>query len=363
MTVVGPLDPMHSMTRLRRSFSILGFAIAVAALLVVTWYAVQTAEQQRGRAEAAVELAALRGRRIAELETELAGALLTHGEVRQMLEKQAGENAQARQAQRERLERALAPLPEGLRLTLDTLHELLRRAGHGDVQVLEARAVAEHALWGARVFRAGVGPNDGATLWQAEKVTFSVDRATGALTMTLQQGLVVRNGKTTPLADDGDVLVLADFDARACEARLPQLIAVAGEYPVPEPLIPPRARLDPFTAQRWRERLDEVLASARTTLRYRVHELQGLDQGWFLGVVLYGHTAGNRLEEMAEVERLALRVDDTGGIAELELVGGVLRRAGGDVTLPAAEPGRRILLPGVTPAAASRALTGMVVKQ
>jgi hypothetical protein len=351
------------MAWLRRSLSILGLAVAVAALLVVTWYAVQTAEQQRGRAEAAIELADLRGRRIAELETELAGALLTHGQVREMLEKQAGENAQARQAQQERLERALAPMPEGLRLTLDALHELLRRAGHGDVQVLEARAVTERALWGARVFRGGNGPNDGATLWQAEKVTFAIDRATSALTMTLQQGLVVRGGSTKPLPDDGDVVVFAEVDARACEARLPQLIAVSGEHPVAEPVIPPRARLDPFTAQRWRERLDQVLASARTTLRYRVHELQGLDQGWFLGVVLYGHTAGNRLEEMAEVERMALTVDDAGGIAELEMVGGVLRRAGGDVTLPATAPGRRILLPGVTPAAASRTLTGMVVKQ
>jgi hypothetical protein len=337
-------------------------ATCAGAALALVWYALQDAEHARLRSEALARLAAARHERIATLEQELAAALAANDGVRAFVQERARVEARERAAREERLRAATKPLPEGLRLAIETLHDVLRRSGHARLRVLALAAIEDKEMRGLELFEAPDDNGGGTTLWQAGRAVARLDRAKGTLTLKMFDGHVVRLGQRTPLPDDGDALVLHGVDGVACEDRLPYLVVGEGEYPAAVPKVPPTAKLDPFSAQSWRTRLNELLATAQATTRWRVNHVDGLADAHFLGVVLLG-AAGKRVEQMAEVERLAIVVDEAAGTVELELIGGVLRRTHGEITLPAAAPGQRILLPGVTPQAASLGLTGMVVRR
>jgi len=338
-------------------------AASCATLLAGAWYATQAREHAQLRLEAMQRLADLRQQRIDVLERELAAALAAGDGMRAVVKDRLAAEVAVQKQREERLLAATRPLPEGLRLAVSTLHDLLRRSGHGDLRVLSARAIADKQMRGVELFAPPTDAALGATLWQAERLGFHLDRKRGALTLRFHEGRVVRDGVAQPLPEGGEPLVLFDVDGPAFEERLPYLVVAEGEYPKPQPVTPPRARLDPFTEQSWRERLNRLLAAADTPCRYRVTELGGLADGRFLGVVLLASTDGNRLEQVVEVDRLAVRIDETAGTVDLELVGGVFHRAGGDTDLPRDEPGQLILLPGVTPKEASLFLTGMVLRR
>lgn len=334
-----------------------------AALFTFVWFTQQDAEHARLASAASRRLAERRHTRIVGLERELTAALAHHENVREFVSERVAAEAADRRAREERLLAATRKTPEGIRLAFDALHDLLRRSGHSGLRFLTARAIADKELLGVELFEAPGAVRPSATLWLAERVAFRLDRATSTLAIRLRDGRVIREGTSVDLPEAGEPLLLMTVDGPAFERELPYLVVAEGEYPQPEPTTPTRARLDPFTAESWRDRLNGLLESASTPFRYRVTELVGLENAEFVGVVLLGQSTGKRLEQMAEVERLAVVVDEGADTVELELIGGVFHRAGGDTVLPARAPGQRILLPGVTPQAAARALTGMVVRR
>ncbi|MEZ5965361.1 MAG: hypothetical protein R3F56_16125 [Planctomycetota bacterium] len=338
-------------------------ASVVAGLFTFAWYAAQAAEHARLQAASARRLAGLRQERIDELERRLAGEVSQQERVRELVSQRVAAEERARQEQEQRLLAATQPLPEGLRLALEAVHDVLRRSGHAGLRFLSVRAIAEKEMRGVDLFELPDAASGAATLWRAERVDFLLDRTTNSLTIRLREGSVVRGGVAADLPDDGEAIVLLAVDGPMAEERLPFLVVASGEYARPEPAAQPQAKLDPFTAQSWRDRLNRLLSSATTPLRYRITEIEGLQDARFHGVLLLGQAEGKRLDQVAEVDRLAVVVDDAAGTVELELVGGVFHRAGGDTVLPEREPGQRILLPGLTPQAAARTLTGMVLRR
>lgn len=327
------------------------------------WYVAQDGEHARLRAEALQHLAVLRQARIDELETQLVTALRQHESVHELVSERIAAEEAERKAHDEKLLAMTRPLPEGLRIAIETVHDLLRRSGHAGLRFLSVRAITDKEMRGVELFETSPDATTVATLWQAERVAFHLDRNTSSLTIRLREGRVVRAGVARELPDAGEPLVLLGVDGPTFEERLPFLVVAEGAYPVPEPVMPPAARLDRFTAESWRERLNRLLEVSATPFRYRVTELEGLQDARFLGVVVLGQAEGRRIEQVIEVQRLAVVLDERAGTVELELVGGVFHRAGGDTDLPAAEPGQRVLLPGVTPQAASQILTGMVLER
>ena len=134
-----------------------------------------------------------------------------------------------------------------------------------------------------------------------------------------------------------------------------------GEYSAEEAAIirPADRTLAPLERDAWLDRLDRLLASAGTDLRYRVDGLGGLEAAAFTGVLLLGYDGKQRLEIAVEAARMAVVSDAAGGTVELVLEDGVLRRSGGETTIPAA--GYRVLLPAVTAETAMQTMLGMVV--
>ncbi len=340
----------------------LAVTVCSAATIGFVWYAAQAAEHARVRGAAHARLATLRQARIETLEAELASVLVARDGIRAFVSERAATEAADRDARQMRLQAATKSMPEGLRLAVETLHELLRRNGHARLRVLALQAIENKELRGLELFEAQDRVGSGNTLWQAARVTVRLERSTGTLTLTLHDGWVVRDGIKSDLPGAGEPLVLLGVDGRAFEARLPFLIEADGDYPQAVPRVPPAAKLDPFTVQNWLARLNEVLAHSTASVRWRVTQIEGLADGEFLGVVMLG-AVGKRVEQMAEVDRMAIVVDDAAGTVEVEMIGGVLRRTVGETTLPASAPGQRILLTGVTPQAASHALTGMVLRR
>jgi hypothetical protein len=337
--------------------------VAGAALAAGVWLVLADAERERVRRERAEAMARAHAGRVALLEDELQGALAREREVHALLTARRQAEADDREARADRERQALAPPPEGVRLALAALAEVLGRSGHR-LRFLEARALAGHALHDVEVFEPPSAATRGAgVLWLAARATFNLERAAGVLTIRFHSGTVSRGGERSDLAAAGEPLLLEGVDGRALESRLPHLVVAEGEYPQPEPRVPARARLDPFTAGRWRDRLNDLLATAATTTRYQVRELHGLDEARFHDVVLLGQSDGRLLVEAAEARRMAVVVDEATGTVELELQGGTLRRAGGDVPLPEAPDAHRVLLQGITPQAAMRTMTGMVVRR
>ena len=337
---------------------------AIGALCVAAvWLAVDDAERARVRRAAAEDLAAAHARRVGQLEGDLAAALLGQRDLRDLLVRRRAEEDATRAAQEEHALEVLAPMPEGVRLALAALRDLLLRSSH-DLRFLRVRALADHALHDVEVFEPGRAATGGAgVLWMAGRADFRLDRESGALTILFHDGSVTRGGERAELRAGGEPLVLEGVAARDFEARLPYLIEAVGEYPGEAVSASARARLDPYSAEAWRGRLNDLLAAASTFTHYRVSEVAGLEDARFLDVVLLGHSDARVLVESAEVVRMAVVVDEVAGTVELELQGGMRRRAGGETAIPEAPDAQRILLTGLTPQAAMHTMTGMVVRR
>ncbi len=354
------------MTGRPRSSSALGllalFGLGAGCVFSV-WLSTADAERERVRRATAEDLATARAARVAALEAELAAALVGQRELRDLLvERRQAEDA-VRQASDARTQAVLTPMPEGVLLALQALRGLLQRSGH-DLRFLRVRAVGDHVLHDVEMFEPGsAATGGGGVLWLAARADFKLDRASSSLTILFHEGTVTRFGERAALRDGGEPLVLEGVAARDLEARLPYLVECVGEYPTATSALPAHARLDPYSAEAWRGRLNDLLAAATTPTRYRVSEVSGLDDARFRDVVLLGHAESNLLVEAAEVAHLAVVVDEGAGTVELELQGGKRRRAGGEAPIPDAPDAHRILLLGVTPQAAMRTMTGMVVRR
>jgi hypothetical protein len=119
--------------------------------------------------------------------------------------------------------------------------------------------------------------------------------------------------------------------------------------------------MDRATRQAWIDRVDGLLARARTEVRLHLDDFRDLETGWFRDAQVVGEEQGKTLAMTASCRELAVEVDAQAGIVSLLLRDGTMRSKGGQSKIAA--DGYRILLPEVTPKAASDALLGMVVRR
>lgn len=250
------------------------------------------------------------------------------------------------------------PMPEGVRECLVALHELLRAEGYHGPRFLRAEAVGKDGLQHVEMLEPDAGGFDVAVI-QAARATATVERATGRFVLRFFDGERALRGRAEPLPADGYTVVFAEVDGRAFEARLPYLVATAGEYPTPPASERPLGELDPLQRRSWVERLDQALAQGGGAPRWRVQRLRGLHDGWFLGVELVGVDDKKHVVAGASCARLAFEVDAGSGVVSLLLRDGSLRRNGVDSSITG--EGLRMLLPDLDAKKANDLMFGMVV--
>jgi hypothetical protein len=314
------------------------------------------------RAAAAEQRAVAAAATIQRLEVELAAAQARVDAmaetVRQRSEAERERNAAAATA----AARALEPMPEGVRLCLQALHECLRAEGFGAHRFLQARRLDGDGLHDVELLEVAADQL-GVSMVQAGRVTATLDRGRGRLELRCFDGVRIANGLRIELPADGWPIVFEPVDGRLFEERLPALVRCEGVHP--DASVPGRRRaageLDRPTRLDWLERFDRLLAAAATPERLRVQHLRGLLDGHFQGVQLLGTDDKHRLLVSAECERLAVEVDESAGVVSLLLCSGVLRRDGAESTIGA--EGYRMLLPKLTPKQASDTMLGMVVRR
>jgi hypothetical protein len=337
----------------------------VAAALAATGWLVSENRRLLLRTEhlerelaAAVEHGDVADRAVQRLEDELRRAMTERSAVVDAVDDARRELAAARAAQQDAVRKANAPMPEGVRLCLQTLNDLLHADGHVGWRFLRAESAEDRVLRGVELI--DYDPRALTTsVYTADRATFVLDRATGSLAMTLTGGAVVGGGADRTLGGLGETVVLDGIDTASWESRLPFLVAAHGTAPSADTATPSPRRVDRRTLAMWRERLDLLFARARTDLRYRVGRLEDLHDQRFVDVAIHGYTDGRALAFSASARELEVRVDQRAGTASLLLRDGVLRRAGGETAIPAT--GYRFLLPGIDPAAARDILLGLVV--
>lgn len=252
------------------------------------------------------------------------------------------------------------PMPEGVRECLVALHELLRTEGFTGPRFLRAEAVGKDGLKHVEMLEPDAGGFDVAVI-QAARATATVERATGRFVLRFFEGERALRGRAEPLPADGHAIVFAEVDGRAFEARLPYLVATVGEYPSPPASERPLGALDPLQRRSWVERLDQALAQGGGAPRWRVQRLQGLHDGWFLGVELVGVDDKKHVVAGASCARLGVEVDAASGVVSLLLRDGSLRRNGVDSSITG--EGLRMLLPDLDAKKANDLMFGMVVSR
>lgn len=254
---------------------------------------------------------------------------------------------------------ASAPMPEGVRLCLQALHECLRAEGFPQLRFLSARALDAEGLHDVEALDSA-GDGFVADLLVAERVTAALDRATGRLELRFLRGTRSRSGVHEPLPKDGLAIAFAPVDGRMLEARLPALVHAEGAYRDGEVVAArPASDLDPATRLQWLDRFDRLLATAGTPEQWRVNRLRGLQDGHFLTVQLLGTDDLHRLIAGVDCARMCVEVDRTANVVSLRMFDGVLRREGVESSITA--EGFRMLLPKVTPQQAADVMLGMVV--
>ncbi|MBX3462540.1 MAG: hypothetical protein KF830_05185 [Planctomycetes bacterium] len=252
--------------------------------------------------------------------------------------------------------RALEPMPVGVRLCLQALHECLRDEGFSAQRFLGARSLDDEGLHEVELLDLHAD-GLGATFVRAGRMVATLDRALGRLELRFFDGERVAAGERTVLPDDGWALVFAPVDALAIERRLPFLVRAVGEPVDVRPAAP--TDVDPLTRRRWLERFDLLLAAAGGDLGLQVARFRGMADGWFLDAELIGTDDRRHVVAMASCKRLAVEVDAGAGVVSLLLREGSLRRGGVDSTITG--EGYRMLLPRITPRQASDTMLGMVL--
>jgi hypothetical protein len=322
--------------------------------------ALADAARTRAERDAARAEAEARAARIGFLERELGGALRRAEAVSAAVEAERAELQRVRAELDARRIAAGRPMPEGLRLALETLADQLRADGHPGLRFVHARALEEQILREVELVEVGAGGGR-VTYYRAGALSVELDRGSGVLLLRLRDGHALRDGALEPLAEGGTELRFEGVDGPAFERRLPYLVQALGTYPEPEAGASRPEVLDTRTRERWRARLGELLDRAGTEVRYDLGRFRTVRDGRFVDVSLHGYDGRRLLMQSAEAAHLAVEVDRGAGVVSLLLEDGVLRKRGGETTIP--KSGYRILLPGVTPQQASDALLGMVVER
>jgi hypothetical protein len=321
-----------------------------------------SAERDKALADLAAVEGDVRARdvRIAFLEREITAALARAEAVTEAVAVRRAELDALRAELDERRIAAGKPMPEGVRLAVRTLEDLLIADGYEGFRIIQARGLDDGALhdvelvetrdYGRRV-----------TYYRAELLSVELDREGGAAALSLRNGHSVADGELQAIDGDGLAIELHEVDGPEWERRLPYLVKAVGEYPEAVAAAVADEVLDLSTRDRWRQRVDGLLAAADTEVRYELGEFRTIREGRFLDAALHGFDGARLLDRSASAARLGVEVDRAAGVVTLVLEDGVLRRRGGDTKIPAS--GYRILLPGVTPEQALDAMLGFVLER
>lgn len=293
------------------------------------------------------------------LEDELRTAIDQRQVVVDQIEATKDEMTQLREDRLERIAQANKPMPAGVRLALRTINNQLLQDGYGTMRFLRAERIEERAMFGAEFTE--YRPEEFATrFYYAGRVEFELDRATAALTMRCFEGRVYSAGDTHQFPPDGEAIVLSSVAALDWENRLPYLLRTTGVAPVEVEEEPDRPAIDAATARIWSERMDGLVRSGETEFELRVARVRDLRDGVFRDVLIHGYDDSGRLQTSMSAKRLQIEVDQAAGTVALLMRGGTMLRHEGTVTIPA--EGYRVLLMGVSPAAARDAMLGMVAR-
>lgn len=281
--------------------------------------------------------------------------------VTQLLEQRNAEIELRRKAAAEAAKNSMKPMPAGVRLCLDTLHDCLRSEGYTNQRFLRAGSLDAEGLHDVEMLESST---DGlvVTFLSAKLMTAVLDRSTGLLQLRFFDGHRAVDGERSSLPKDGFAITFEEVEGPLFEGRLPYLVRGDGAYPM---LVTeagrPATDVDPGTRRQWLTRLDNLLDKAKTTEAWRVTRLKGMSDGHFLTVELIGTNDKNLVKASAHCDQLAVEIDDQGGVVSLLLQDGVLRRGSLESTITG--EGYRMLLPGLTPKEAIDAMQGMVVKK
>ncbi|MEY2980088.1 MAG: hypothetical protein RL562_315 [Planctomycetota bacterium] len=298
--------------------------------------------------------------RIGFLEREIAAALARAESVNQAVAARRAELEALRAELEQRRIAAGKPMPEGVRLAVRALEDLLLADGYEGFRVIQARALEDGALhdvelvetrdFGRRV-----------TYYRAERLSIELDRESGAAVLSLRDGQAVEDGELRAFGEEGASIELREVDGPSWEQRIPYLVRAVGAYPDDAARVAEGEVLDLSTRERWRQRIDGLLESADTEVRYALGGFRTVRDGRFLDATLHGFDGARLLDRTASAVRLGVEVDRAAGVVALLLEDGVLRRRGGETKIPAS--GYRILLPGVAPEQALDAMLGFVVER
>jgi hypothetical protein len=281
--------------------------------------------------------------------------------VTKLLEQRNAELEQRRKVVAEAAKNSLKPMPAGVRLCLDTLHECLRSEGYTSHRFLRAGSLDAEGLHDVEMLEAST---DGlaVTFLTAKLMTAAIDRSTGILQLRFFDGHRAVDGERAALPKDGFVITFKEVEGLLFEGRLPYLVRGEGAYPMPAISAGRLATdVDLGTRRQWLTRLDNLLRKAKTKESWRVTRLQGMSEGYFLTVDLIASDVNNLVKSSAHCDQLAVEIDVRGGVVSLLLRGGVLRRGSLESTITG--EGYRMLLPGLTPKETIDAMLGMVVKK
>lgn len=256
-------------------------------------------------------------------------------------------------------EKLAQPMPDGVRLCLQALHDCLRAEGFTGLRFLGARSVGNEGLTMVEALECDPSGLDVAVL-HAARVTATLDRSRGRFELRFFDGERVLRGERQKLPKDGFAIAFDDVDGRPFEARLPYLLAVQGAYPDSK-LAEARAAtdLEPPQRRQWLARLDRVLRESGVSPGWQVTRLRGLDNAWFLAGELVSADEKKRVVGGAHVARFAIECDQAAGVVSLLLRDGFLHRAGVDSRITG--EGFRVLLPNLTCKQANDLMFGMVV--
>jgi hypothetical protein len=295
------------------------------------------------------------------LQVELHSTRQQLAAVTKLLEQRNAEAEQRARLAAEAAAKSQRPMPAGVRLCLDTLHECLRIEGYTSHRFLRAVSLDQEGLHEVEMLEASP---DGLSVAfvTAQRMTAMVDRATGRLELRFFDGHRAVDGDRAALPEDGLVITFDEIDARLFAERLPYLVQCEGSYPeVQDERSGLATDVDAGTQRQWLARLTQLLDKAETKLLWRVSRFRGMSDGHFLTVELLGTNDKHMLLGSCHCARMAVEIDEQVGVVSLLLQGGVLQRDGRESTIT--EEGYRMLLPGLTTNEAIDAMLGMIVRK
>jgi multidrug efflux pump subunit AcrA (membrane-fusion protein) len=297
--------------------------------------------------------------RLLATQNELEAAMARADVLARSVEERRAELEAARAEFESRRSQAREPMPEAVRRAVVAFEECLIHDGHHGLRLIEAGGLDGRGFQAVE-FVAAVDRHAPATFVFADRMGIRLDRAQGTLELIFEVGRMLLDGVASAIPEAGHRVVLHDVDGPHWERRLPTLIEVAGEYPavLAERDVDPV--VDPATLRAWLARLAEVLARGGTEVVWDVGRCADLRDARFLDISLHGYDQKGILQRSLSVRRLAVEIDSEANVARLLLEDGVLRKAGGDTTIPAT--GYRILLPALRASAARDLMLGMVVE-